>query len=79
MFEPVHGSAPDIAGQGLANPIGAVGSAALMLDHLGLPAEAARLNRAIEATTAAGVLTRDLGGTASTEDVAKALIDALDG
>jgi tartrate dehydrogenase/decarboxylase/D-malate dehydrogenase len=50
-----------------------------MLDHLGLPAEAARLNRAIEATTAAGVLTRDLGGTASTEDVTKALIDALDG
>jgi len=49
-----------------------------MLDHLGLPDEAARLNRAIEATTAAGVLTRDLGGTASTEDVAKALIDALD-
>jgi tartrate dehydrogenase/decarboxylase/D-malate dehydrogenase len=79
MFEPVHGSAPDIAGQGLANPIGAVGSAALMLDHLGLPGEAARLNRAIEATTAAGVLTRDLGGTASTQDVAKALIDALDG
>jgi tartrate dehydrogenase/decarboxylase/D-malate dehydrogenase len=77
MFEPVHGSAPDIAGQGLANPIGAVGSAALMLGHLGLPGEAARLNRAIEATTAAGVLTRDLGGTASTDDVAKALIDAL--
>ncbi len=79
MFEPVHGSAPDIAGQGIANPIGAVGSAALMLDHLGLPAEAARLNRAIEATTAAGVLTRDVGGTASTQDVTKALIDALDG
>ena len=79
MFEPVHGSAPDIAGQGLANPIGAVGSAALMLDHLGLPGEAARLNRAIEATTAAGILTRDLGGTASTQDVTKALIDALDG
>jgi len=77
MFEPVHGSAPDIAGQGLANPIGAVGSAALMLDHFGLPAQAARLNRAIEATTAAGVLTRDVGGTASTEDVTKALIDAL--
>src|SRR6059058_4973147 len=77
MFEPVHGSAPDIAGQGVANPIGAVGSAALMLGHLGLPAEAFRLNRAIEATTAAGVLTRDLGGTATTQDVTKALIDAL--
>jgi tartrate dehydrogenase/decarboxylase/D-malate dehydrogenase len=48
-----------------------------MLDHLGLPGEAARLNRAIEATTAAGVLTRDLSGTASTQDVTKALIDAL--
>ncbi|PVE09961.1 tartrate dehydrogenase [Streptomyces scopuliridis] len=77
MFEPVHGSAPDIAGQGLANPIGAVGSAALMLEHFGLPEQAARLNRAIEATTAAGVLTRDVGGTATTEDVTKALIGHL--
>jgi isocitrate/isopropylmalate dehydrogenase len=77
MFEPVHGSAPDIAGRGLANPIGAVGSAALMLEHLGLPEHAARLHKAIEATTAAGILTRDLGGTASTGDVTKALIDAL--
>jgi tartrate dehydrogenase/decarboxylase/D-malate dehydrogenase len=77
MFEPVHGSAPDIAGQGLANPIGAVGSAALMLDHLGLAEPGARLNRAIETTTSAGILTRDLGGTASTADVTKALIDAL--
>jgi tartrate dehydrogenase/decarboxylase / D-malate dehydrogenase len=58
---------------------GAVGSAALMLDHLGLPAQATRLHAAIEATTAAGILTRDLGGSASTEDVTKALIDALRG
>src|SRR5487761_890846 len=77
MFEPVHGPAPDIAGQGLANPVGAVGSAALMLEHLGLPEQATRLHAAIEATTAAGVLTRDLGGTATTQDVTKALIDAL--
>ena len=77
MFEPVHGSAPDIAGQGLANLVGAVGSAALMLDHLGLPEQAALLHAAIEATTAAGILTRDLGGTATTEDVTKALIAAL--
>ncbi|MGI5429185.1 tartrate dehydrogenase [Streptomyces sp. CA-179760] len=77
MFEPVHGSAPDIAGQGLANPIGAVGSAALTLEHFGLPDQAARLRNAIEATTAAGILTRDVGGTAATEDVTKALIDAL--
>ncbi|MCX5257050.1 tartrate dehydrogenase [Streptomyces canus] len=78
MFEPVHGSAPDIAGQGLANPIGAVGSAALMLEHFGLPDQAARLNKAIEATTGAGILTRDVGGTATTDDVVRALIDALD-
>ncbi len=77
MFEPVHGSAPDIAGKGLANPIGAVGSAALMLDHLGLPDEAARLEAAIARVTAAGVLTQDLGGGAATDDVTKALIDAL--
>jgi tartrate dehydrogenase/decarboxylase/D-malate dehydrogenase len=48
-----------------------------MLEHLGLPAEAARLKTAIDAVTAAGVLTRDLGGTATTDDVTKALIDAL--
>ena len=51
MFEPVHGSAPDIAGQGIANPVAAIWSAALMLDHLGLPEEAARVMRAIEART----------------------------
>ena len=78
MFEPVHGSAPDIAGRGLANPIGAVGSAALMLEHFGLPDQAARLNKVIEATTGAGILTRDVGGTATTDDVVKALTDALD-
>jgi tartrate dehydrogenase/decarboxylase / D-malate dehydrogenase len=77
MFEPVHGSAPDIAGQGIANPIGAIGSAALMLEHLGLPAEAARISKAIEATTAAGVLPRDLGGTAGTDDVTAAVLDHL--
>ena len=79
MFEPVHGSAPDIAGRGWANPIGAVGSAAMMLEHLGLPAEAARVERAIATVTAAGTLTRDLGGTASTAEVTGALIDALAG
>jgi tartrate dehydrogenase/decarboxylase/D-malate dehydrogenase len=77
MFEPVHGSAPDIAGQGVANPIGAIGSAALMLEHLGLPAEAARIAAAIEATTAAGVLPRDLGGTAGTEEMTAAVLDHL--
>ena len=77
MFEPVHGSAPDIAGQGLANPIGAVGSAALMLDHLGLSEQATRLRAAIEATTAAGILTRDVGGTASTREFTEAVIAQL--
>lgn len=77
MFEPVHGSAPDIAGRGLANPIGAVGSAALMLEHFGLPDEAARLQKSIEATTGAGILTRDVGGDASTDRVVEALIDNL--
>lgn len=77
MFEPVHGSAPDIAGQGIANPIGAIASAALMLDHLGLPDPARRLEAAIEATTAAGHLTRDIGGEASTEEVTRAIIEAL--
>jgi tartrate dehydrogenase/decarboxylase/D-malate dehydrogenase len=77
MFEPVHGSAPDIAGQGLANPIGAIGSAALMLDHLGLPDEAERVRKAIDATTGAGVLTRDVGGTAATDEVVAAVIDRL--
>jgi tartrate dehydrogenase/decarboxylase/D-malate dehydrogenase len=77
MFEPVHGSAPDIAGQGIANPIGAMGSAAMMLDHLGLAAEADRVDKAIEATTAAGVLPRDLGGTATTDEITAAVLDHL--
>ena len=79
MFEPVHGSAPDIAGQGICNPIGAIASAALMLDHFGLHEEARRLEAAIEATTAAGHLTRDIGGTATTEEVTDAIIEALVG
>src|SRR5439155_8045567 len=63
MFEPVHGSAPDIAGQGIANPIGAIWSAALMLGHLELSAQADSVVRAIEGATAARVVTPDLGGT----------------
>ncbi|APC35454.1 MULTISPECIES: tartrate dehydrogenase [Nocardiopsis] len=77
MFEPVHGSAPDIAGRGVCNPIGAVGSAALMLEHFGLDEEAARVQRAIRATCAQGVLTADVGGGTSTKDVTSALIDNL--
>ena len=77
MFEPVHGSAPDIAGQGVANPIGTILSGALMLEHFGLRDEAARLQKAVDAATGSGVLTRDMGGTASTDEVVAAIIRNL--
>ena len=77
MFEPVHGSAPAIAGKGIANPIGALASAALMLEHLGLEEEAGRVNHAIEATTGAGPLTPDLGGTSTTREVGDAVLAHL--
>jgi tartrate dehydrogenase/decarboxylase/D-malate dehydrogenase len=78
MFEPVHGSAPDIAGQGRANPIGAIWSAALMLRHLGHDSEATLVERAIDAVCEDGrVLTADLGGTASTAEVGDAVVRAL--
>ncbi|WP_018775495.1 tartrate dehydrogenase [Arthrobacter sp. 131MFCol6.1] len=77
MFEPVHGSAPDIAGKGISNPIGAIASAALMLDHFGLHEEARRIEAAIEEATGTGHLTRDVGGDATTADVTDAIIEAL--
>jgi tartrate dehydrogenase/decarboxylase/D-malate dehydrogenase len=77
IFEPVHGSAPDIAGRGLANPVGAVLSAALLLDHAGHFEAGERLRQAVARTLQAGVLTADLGGTASTSEVAQAIVDAL--
>jgi tartrate dehydrogenase/decarboxylase/D-malate dehydrogenase len=78
MFEPIHGSAPDIAGRGIANPIGAIWAGAMMLDHLGLTDAHDRIVRAIERVTAAGeVRTPDLGGRANTKDVAAAVADAL--
>jgi tartrate dehydrogenase/decarboxylase / D-malate dehydrogenase len=78
MFEPVHGSAPDIAGQGVANPIGAVWSAVLMLDHLGHPAAAAEVMAAIEAVLAdPATRTGDLGGSASTAEVTEVLVTQL--
>tara|TARA_B100000029_G_scaffold510642_1_gene602629 strand:+ start:1266 stop:2333 length:1068 start_codon:yes stop_codon:yes gene_type:complete len=74
MFEPVHGSAPDIAGQGIANPIGQTWTAAMMLEHLGQQDAADAILRAIEAHVAdGGLLTRDLGGHAGTADVARDL------
>jgi tartrate dehydrogenase/decarboxylase/D-malate dehydrogenase len=78
MFEPVHGSAPDIAGQGIANPIAQVWSGAMMLEHLEHPQEARAIERAIEAVVAEPRLrTRDLGGRASTRDVTSALVAAV--
>ena len=78
MFEPIHGSAFDIMGQGLANPIGTFWSAVMMLEHLGEAEAAARLMQAIERVTANPALhTRDLGGTATTEQVTRAVCDLL--
>ena len=74
LFEPVHGSAPDIAGRGWANPTGAIWSAALMLEHLGLRREAATVMAALEAVCLAGPRTRDLGGEASTAEVGDAVV-----
>ena len=75
MFEPVHGSAPDIAGKGIANPLAAIVSAAMMLDHLGLPAAAQKMNAAIESVLAEEkIRTPDLGGTSSTSEVASAVL-----
>jgi tartrate dehydrogenase/decarboxylase/D-malate dehydrogenase len=73
VFEPVHGSAPDIAGRGIANPLGAIWSASLMLDHLGEPEAAKRLLDAVESVCRDGVLTRDLGGETSTSAVGDAV------
>jgi isocitrate dehydrogenase (NAD+) len=78
IFEAVHGTAPDIAGQGVANPSALVLAACLMLDHTGDRFRADRIRRAVEATIRAGqVLTRDLGGSASTKDFADAVIAHL--
>ncbi len=77
LFEPVHGSAPDIAGRGIANPIGQIWSASLLLDWLGQPQAAAAVLSAIERVLAAGPkdapLTRDIGGTANTVDLGRAV------
>ncbi|GDX68845.1 homoisocitrate dehydrogenase [Anaerolineae bacterium] len=79
VFEPVHGSAPDIAGHGRANPVGALLSAAMLLAHLGHPAAAARVRHAVMDTLRAGILTPDLGGTATTQAVTRSVISGLSG
>lgn len=77
MFEPIHGSAPDIAGKNIANPYGQIWSAAIMLEHLGETEAAQNIMDAIDKSTSEGVLTIDLGGNAKTSDVADAVIKNL--
>jgi 3-isopropylmalate dehydrogenase len=77
LFEPVHGSAPDIAGEGVANPAATILSGAMLLEHLGYDEEAADVRSAVEGVLADGPRTPDLGGSASTEDVTAAIVDRL--
>jgi tartrate dehydrogenase/decarboxylase/D-malate dehydrogenase len=77
MFEPVHGSAPDIYGKGIANPVGQIWAGALMLDHLGHPEAGVAVLAAIEKVLASGPRTPDMGGAARTEDVGKAIAEAI--
>lgn len=77
MFEPVHGSAPDIAGQGIANPIGQVWSAVMMLEHLGETAASAHLMASMEEVIRRGVTTADVGGTSNTQEVSDELFEQI--
>lgn len=77
MFEPVHGSAPDIAGQGIANPIGQIWTAKMMLDHLGHQEIGQHLLRVVEDVTQDGVKTKDIGGTATTKQVTEEILRRL--
>jgi tartrate dehydrogenase/decarboxylase/D-malate dehydrogenase len=80
MFEPIHGSAFDIMGQGISNPVGSFWSAVMMLNHLGEHAAAQKLMEAIEHVTAQGdILSHDLGGTATTKEVTEAVCNAICG
>jgi tartrate dehydrogenase/decarboxylase/D-malate dehydrogenase len=79
MFEPIHGSAFDITGKGIANPVATFWTGAMMLDHLGEHAAAMALMAAVEQVCAAGILTPDLGGTATTRDVTRAVCEAIRG
>ncbi len=77
LFEPVHGSAPDIYGKKIANPVGQIWSGAMMLDHLGHGDAAAAIVGAIEKCLVDGPRTPDVGGTASTQDMGKSIASAL--
>jgi len=77
LFEPIHGSAPDIAGKGVANPSGAIWAASLLLEHTGHPKTGRRVLQALEAALESGTKTRDLGGSATTEEMTDAVIARL--
>ena len=79
MFEPIHGSAFDITGKGIANPVATFWTGAMMLEHLGEAAGAALLMRAVEQVCAAGIMTPDLGGKATTKEVTRAVVEAVRG
>ena len=79
MFEPIHGSAFDITGKGIANPVATFWTACQMLDHLGEADASARLMKAVEEVCAAGITTPDVGGSATTAEVTDAVIDAIRG
>lgn len=80
MFEPVHGSAPDIAGKGIANPIGQIWSGAMMLNHLGVPEAADAVEKAIaEILAQSKVRTPDIGGSATTKDLGAAIAMQVSG
>jgi tartrate dehydrogenase/decarboxylase/D-malate dehydrogenase len=77
LFEPIHRSAPDIAGGGTANPSGAIWAGAMLLEHIGRPEAGNRVLAALEEALSGGARTRDLGGSATTEPVTEAVIDHL--
>jgi len=77
MFEPVHGSAPDIAGKGIANPVGQILSGAMMLEHLGYGEAARAIDTAVEKVTGENIKTPDLGGKSSTREVGEAIEKAV--
>ena len=77
LFEPIHGSAPDIAGKGIANPVGAIRSAAMMMEWLGEPEKARRIEQAVQKALEGGARTPDLGGDSKTTDVTRAVVENL--
>ena len=78
LFEPVHGSAPDIVGQGIANPVAAILSAAMMFDWLELPSAAEAIRGAVSSSLKAGLASRDIGGTATTDEMTEDIIGRLE-